>query len=238
MGFASTDTTIEHTNQKGLKEGILASLPIAVGYIPVAITFGVIAQAAGLNLFQAMSMSLFVFAGASQFVGVNLISMGVPFAEIILTTFMLNFRHFLMSSFLITKFEKMQKGILAIVGFGITDETFSIASLQEGKLSATFLLGLNFTAYLAWVGGTGLGVLLAAGMPPVLQTSMGIALYAMFIGLLVPNMKKSLKITCVALGAGAANIILNNYLSAGWSIIVATLIGALLGSILFKGGEN
>jgi 4-azaleucine resistance transporter AzlC len=237
MSYTSTNT-IKHSNQRGIKDGMITSIPIAIGYIPIAITFGIIAQTAGLNIFQAMSMSLIVFAGASQFVGVNLLTMGVPLTEIILTTFILNFRHFLMSSFLITKFEEMKKSLLAIVGFGITDETFSIASLQEGKLSAPFLLGLNFTAYTAWVGGTGIGVLLATGMPPVLQSSMGIALYAMFIGLLVPNMKKSLKVTIVALGAGFVNIILSNYLSIGWSIIAATIVGALLGSILFKGGTQ
>jgi len=224
--------------KKGLKDGIIASLPIAVGYIPIAITFGVIAQAAGLTLVQALSMSLFVFAGASQFVGVNLIAMGVPFAEIVVTTFILNFRHFLMSSSLVTKFAPMRKGLLAAIGFGITDETFSLASLQPGKLGAAFLLGLNFTAYTAWAFGTGLGVILAAGMPPMLQSSMGIGLYAMFIGLLVPSMKKSIKVAVIAIAAGITNLILYNYLSVGWSIILATITGALIGTFCFKGGKK
>ncbi|KUO53639.1 MAG: hypothetical protein APF76_12305 [Desulfitibacter sp. BRH_c19] len=226
------------SKQRGLKDGIVASLPIAIGYIPIAITFGVLAQATGLTLFQALSMSLFVFAGASQFVGINLIAMGVPFAEIVVTTFILNFRHFLMSSSLVTKFAPMKNGLLAIVGFGITDETFSLASLQPGQLSGPFLIGLNFTAYAAWVGGTGLGVILAAGMPPVLQSSMGIALYAMFIGLLIPSMKKSIKIASVAIIAGLTNIVLYNYLSVGWSIILATITGAFIGTFFFKGGKK
>lgn len=225
-------------DRKGLKDGIISSLPIAIGYIPISITFGVIAQAAGLTLFQALSMSLLVFAGSSQFVGVNLLAMGVPFAEIVLTTFILNFRHFLMSSSLITKFAPMRKGLLAIIGFGITDESFSLASLQPGQLSAPFLLGLNFTAYIAWATGTCLGIVLASGMPPVLQSSMGIALYAMFLGLLVPSMKKSLKIASVAIIAGLTNLILYNYLSVGWSIIFATITGSILGTFFFKGGKK
>jgi len=234
----SQDKLINTCENKGLREGIIASLPIAVGYIPIAITFGVIAQSAGLTLVQALSMSLFVFAGASQFVGVNLIAMGVPFAEIVLTTFILNFRHFLMSSSLATKFAPMKRSMLALIGFGITDETFSLASLQSGKLGAAFLLGLNFTAYTAWAVGTGLGVILGAGMPPMLQSSMGIGLYAMFIGLLVPGMKKSLKATAIAIAAGITNLVFYNYFSVGWSIILATITGALIGTFYFQGGKK
>ena len=226
-----------HT-KRGVKAGIIASLPIAIGYIPIAITFGIIAQAAGLDFMQTLAMSIFIFAGASQFVGVNLITMGVPFIEIVLATFMLNFRHFLMSSSLMTKLAPIRKRVLAVIGFGVTDETFALASMQSGKLSGGFLLGLNLTAYTAWVFGTGLGVLLAAGIPPALQSSMGIALYAMFIGLLVPNMKKSLKVIVVVIVAGAANIFLHNYLSLGWSIILATITGTLIGTLFFKGGKN
>lgn len=228
----------QNKQKEGVKEGIIASIPIAIGFLPIGITFGAIAQASGLTLLQAVSMSLLVFAGASQFVGVNLLNMGVPMAEIILTTFLLNFRHFLMSSFLITKFMPMTKGLLAVIGFGITDETFSLASLKEEDLGAAFLLGLNFTAYAAWVVGTALGVLLATGMPAALQASMGIALYAMFIGLLLPSMKKSIKVSMVALSAGITNIILHDYISTGWSIIVATIIGAIIGSLVFKRGAN
>jgi len=228
----------EEQNTMGFREGLVASVPIAIGFLPIAITFGVIAKAAELTLTQALAMSLFVFAGASQFVGVNLIVLGVPFAEIVLTTFFLNFRHFLMSSFLATKFLPMSKTMLAVVGFGITDETFSMASIKDGKLSGQFMLGLNFLAYSAWASGTALGVLLATGIPASVQASMGIALYAMFIGLLVPNMKKSFKIAIVAISAGIANTVLSQFLSIGWSIIGATLIGAIVGTLLSDSGHS
>jgi len=229
------DTSYEN---RGFKAGFIASLPIAIGFIPIAITFGVVAQTAGLDFMQTMAMSIFIFAGASQFVGINLIVAGVPFIEIVLATFMINFRHFLMSSSLTTKLAPIKKRTLAVIGFGVTDETFALASMQPGKLSGGFLLGLNLTAYAAWVIGTGLGVVLAAGMPPALQSSMGIALYAMFIGLLVPNMKRSLKVAAVVAIAGITNIVLLNYLSVGWSIILATITGALIGTFFFKGDKN
>ena len=139
--------TIKDTNQenqdnlgvfhtkRGVKAGIIASLPIAIGYIPIAITFGIIAQAAGLDFMQTLAMSIFIFAGASQFIGVNLIITGIPFIEIVLATFILNFRHFLMSSSLMTKLAPIRKRVLFVIGFGVTDETFALASMQSGKLT-------------------------------------------------------------------------------------------------------
>ncbi|QGG49425.1 AzlC family ABC transporter permease [Heliorestis convoluta] len=222
-----------------LRDGIKAAFPIAIGYIPIAITFGVVARSAGIPDSITMLLSFLVFAGASQFIAVNLISLGSFFGEIVLTTFMLNLRHLLMSASLSQRLEgDTPRSFLPFIAFGLTDESFSVATLRkEAYLTPIFLLGLNFTAYIAWVGGTWLGLLLASGLPVTLQASMGIALYAMFIGLIVPALKTSRPFVLVFLLAAATHILLTWLpffapLSVGWSLLLSALVAAFVGAMI------
>ena len=225
--------------------GIQSGTPIAIGYIPIAIAFGLLAKSAGIANYLTVLMSVIVFAGASQFVAVKLIALGVASWEVIMTTFVLNLRHFLMTSSLAPRIaEGAPKGLLILLAFGVTDETFSVASLKKEKtLSPQFLLGLNCIAYISWVGGTCLGVFLASGLPQLLQSSMGIALYAMFIGLLVPSFRESKNIMFITLCAVIINTLLNwlptfYTISTGWCIIISTIIAAAVGALLFPKGVN
>jgi predicted branched-subunit amino acid permease len=188
-------------------------------------------------------MSFIVFAGASQFVGVNLIALSTNPWEIILTTFILNLRHFLMTASLSLRIDvSLSKTWRFLLAFGVTDETFSVASMQKDQLlSPWFILGLNMLAFTAWNAGTWAGIFLAAGLPSALQASMGIALYTMFIALLVPALKVSRPIFLVVLISVAINSALawipfSQELSTGWRIIVSTITAALAGSILFPRG--
>jgi 4-azaleucine resistance transporter AzlC len=224
------------------KEGVKVGIPIAVGYIPIAVAFGLLAKSADIPNSISLLMSLVIFAGASQFVGVNLLALGIAPWEIVMTTFILNLRHFLMSASLSQRIEEgTSKKYLALLSFGITDETFSIASLRnEDKLSPGFILGLNLTAFSAWNAGTWIGVFLATGLPESIKTSMGIALYAMFIGLLVPSLK-SRPVLTVSLLSIMFNLLLNyiplfDNLSTGWCIIISTIISSIIGTILFPQG--
>lgn len=224
---------------QGLKYGI----PIALGYIPIAIAFGILTASEGIPFLTGMLMSLTVFAGASQFVAVNLMSLGAAAGEIILTTFILNFRHFLMSASLSQRLdENISLSLRSILSFGITDETFSLASVtklnEEKKLPFSFLLGLMLISFTAWNVGTWIGLFMGNILPDILQNSMGIALYVMFIGLLVPSMKSSFPIVVVALTAMFTHsaIIFIPWIpgfSTGWNIIFSTMLGAFLGTILF-----
>jgi 4-azaleucine resistance transporter AzlC len=236
---------IKENKKEEILLGIRAGIPIAIGYIPIAIAFGLLAKASGIPNYVSIMMSFFVFAGASQFMGVGLIALGTGFAEIVLTTFILNLRHFLMSTSLFHRIESTSnKALLSIMSFGITDETFSVASLQKReKLTIYFLLALNFLAFAAWNAGTWVGLFLAEGMPQALKNSMGISLYAMFIGLLIPSLKKSLPILVTAAVAAMIHGFLSwlpifSSISTGWSIILSTIAGALAGSIFFPKGVN
>lgn len=232
--------------QLTIKDGIKAGIPIAIGFIPIALAFGILAKASGVPNTISSLMSLLVFAGASQFVAVNLLSLGVMHFEIIMTTFILNLRHMLMSASLAQRLEKRTpKKTLSILAFGVTDETFSMASFrQESVLSSSFMLGLNFTAFAAWNVGTWAGIFLATGLPESIKSSMGIALYAMFIGLLIPSLKGSNPFLVVALMAAAVHSVLSwaplfASLSAGWTVVISTAVAAVIGAVLFpKGVEN
>lgn len=221
-------------------KGMAAGLPVALGYIPIAVTFGLLANAAGIPNHVSIMMSLLVFAGASQFVGVSLLAAGVTHWEIVLTTFILNLRHFLMTASISQRISRgTPKKTLALASFGVTDETFTVASLRrEAELSPSFMLGLNLAAFGAWNIGTWIGVFLGAGLPASLQASMGIALYAMFIGLLVPSMRVSRAVLVISLLAAGIHSLLHwlpplQGLSTGWSIIITTVLAAAAGALLF-----
>jgi 4-azaleucine resistance transporter AzlC len=221
--------------------GIKSGIPIALGYIPIAIAFGILAKSSNTPNYATILMSLIVFAGASQFIGVQLIILGSSSMEIIATTFVLNLRHFLMTSSLTQKIDKrLSKPILALIAFGVTDETFSVAStIETNSLKPGFLLGLNFTAFAAWNFGTWIGLFTGNILPESLVSSMNIALYCMFIGLLIPSVKNNKPILIVSITAMMVHAILRNLpitdqLSVGTTIILSTISAAALGTLLFK----
>lgn len=212
------------------KKGIQAGISIAIGYVPVALTFGLIAKTTGLSLGETVLMSMIVFAGAAQYMSLSLLALGTGIFEIILTTFIVNIRHFLMAASLNEKMETDRVFKRILYSFGITDETFSVAATQPGTVTTGYMLGLNSIAYMSWVFCSGIGFAIGAGLPQTLQQSMSIALYAMFIGLLVPSMKQSVKVVFLAVVAACLNLVftMTELLTAGWAIVAATLISAVL----------
>jgi len=217
-----------------LKSGILAGIPVFIGYFPIAVTFGLLAVSVKITLLETFSFSVIVFAGASQFVGLNMINAGIGAGEIILTTFLLNFRHFLMSASLSSK-ASFHGGLKPFVAFGITDETFSVASMEKRELSESYMLGLNFTAYSGWIAGTIAGYVAGDFLPAILQESISICLYAMFVAILIPAVRKSYRAGVIALTAGIINSFLGyfDFLSSGWNIILSILAASIAGMFFF-----
>lgn len=216
-------------------EGVKAGLPIALGYLPVALTFGLLAKTTGLTFLETVGMSVFVFAGAAQFMALQMISAGTGGLEIVLATFIINIRHLLMSASINERTGKDHPIQKLIYAFGVTDETFSVASLYSGRLNAPFMFGLILMAYGSWVICSGAGFAVGASLPGILQNSMSIALYALFIGLIVPSLKKHRKIVFLFVFAAFFNTIGVFFLSSGWSIVTSTLVSAILIEIIFKG---
>lgn len=219
-------------------EGFKSAIPIAAGYFPVAVSFGLTAVSAGLDGWLAVLMSVIVFAGASQFVAAGMFGMGVGGWEIVLTTFVLNFRHFLMSSSLSKRIDTGAKKMeVAGASFGITDETFAMASMSgKSTIEIPYLYGLNFTAYVAWCGGTVVGVMAGAVLTETLKQSLAFGLYALFIGLLIPEIKKSRPAFSAAFFAIICSGVLYYQpfikISSGWIIVLATIFASLCASII------
>lgn len=230
-------TTVIAKKQSHFRNGLQDGISIGIGYLPIALTFGLLAKSTGLSLGETILMSLLVYAGASQYISLNLIALGTGPVAIVITTFIVNIRHFLMTASLNEKVEKDHPFIKAIYAFGVTDETFSVAAIKEGKVSTSYMFGLTIVAYGSWVINSGIGHFVGASLPEVLQESMAIALYAMFIGLLAPSLKRQRKIILLAGFAAILNSIFTYILPpdwSGWAIVSATLFSAVGIELVFK----
>lgn len=218
------------------KEGLIVALPIMIGYFPIAMAFGLLAKNTQISFADTSLLSILVYAGASQFMALDLIGAGVTTGSIILATFLLNLRHMMMSASLAIDFNNIPKKALAIVGFGITDETFSIISFNKEKINLVFVLTLVIFSYLSWVTGTMVGYAVGEVLPVSLQTSLSIGLYAMFAALLSPEIKKSKNILFLSIMSGIVYIVLfySNIFSSGWDIILGIIISSALGVIFFS----
>ncbi|MBB5325055.1 4-azaleucine resistance transporter AzlC [Anoxybacillus tepidamans] len=234
------ETILATKKLSSFRQGAQAGISIAIGYMPIALTFGLLAKTTGLTLSETVMMSMIVFAGASQYIALNLLSLGTGVFEIVLTTFILNIRHFLMSASLNEKAESDALWKKALYAFGITDETFSVAAMKEGNVSASYMFGLITLSYGSWVVNSGIGHLVGARLPQSLQESMSVALYAMFIGLLVPALKKQRKTIWLAGLAAVVNsvLLLLFHMSKGWAIVIATLLAAVIVQYIAKESEG
>lgn len=213
------------------KDALKAGIPIFIGYFPAAVAFGILAKGCGISLLECFLFSAVVFAGASQFIALNLLMTGTGPVGIILTTLLVNFRHFLMSAYLSTRLGETAKKYYFLIAFGVTDEVFSVLSFTPGKLTKAFVFTLQVSAYSGWVSGTIAGYMLGGFMPHVLTESMGVALYALLLAILLPEIKASHKALVLAVASGVLNSILIKLdaLPNGWSIIVCILVIAFAG---------
>lgn len=220
------------------KLGFKKAMPIALGYFPVSFTFGIMASSGGIDPIMATIISLTNFTSAGQFAGTQLMLMNGPLLEIAVTTFVINIRYMLMSLAISQKLVPMSLLQKCILAFGITDETFALASLEKDKISFLHMLGIIIGPYIGWGLGTFCGAFASSLLPLALQEAMGIALYAMFIALIVPEMRKSRAVLLVVGLTIIVSIIfwyipIFASLTEGWKIILTTLIGSAIGAWLF-----
>ena len=225
-----------------LIQGIRAGLPVALGYFPIAIAFGALAGQAQLNWGEATLMSMIVYAGASQFVGVSMLLAGAGTVQIITTAFFLNMRHLIMSLAVNNQMRTFSRTSKYFLSFFITDESFALLTLgsedqKSDHWTPAYMAGLMLTAYLGWVSGTIIGGLGAGYIPAEITTAMTVGLYGLFIGLLVPPARKSVRFALIALVSMLLNWILSQVLDQGWAIVIAMILAAGLGILLIKEDE-
>lgn len=219
---------------KGFKDGI----PIALGYLSVSFTFGMMATEKGVPVIAAVLISMTNLTSAGQFAGLGLIVGGGTLIEMALTQFVINLRYALMS---ISLSQKVDKGVrfferLAIA-FGVTDEIFAVAVNQNTKVGKCYLFGLMTAPYFGWTLGTLIGAAASAILPASLRSALGIAIYGMFLAIIVPPAKKSRPVLIVVLLAVAISCVFHyvplfKSVSSGFVIIIAGVAASVVGAVI------
>ena len=219
----------------GLRDGI----PIGLGYLSVSFTFGIMAASYGIPFGYTLLISMTNLTSAGQLAGIGIIHAGGGLAEMALTQLVINLCYALMSLSLSQKLDgEFNLFHRLAVSFGITDEIFAVASSQKGDVSPRYMYGLIMIPYIGWAAGTALGTLAGNLLPEILRNALGIALYGMFIAIVVPPAKKRPKLLAViGIAVGLSCLIrfvpVFSFISDGFSIIICTLIAATAGALLF-----
>lgn len=219
------------------KEGVVDGLPIGLGYLGVSFTFGMMAVSMGIPVEVATIISLTNLTSAGQFAALDIMLLQSAYIEMALTQAIINLRYALMSLSLSQKVDPaMTTGKRALIAFAITDEIYAIASNKKDKVGTRYFLGLALLPILGWCGGTWIGASASQLLPVSLRSVLEIAIYGMFLAIIIPPAKTNNHITKVILVAGllsCAFYLLSNYIviGSGFSIILCTIIAA--GSIAY-----
>lgn len=216
--------------------GLSASLPIAMGYFPISFSFGVAATRAGFSAVEAFALSLFIYAGASQFLALALLTSGAPVLVSAFTLIAMNLRHVLYGPALMKAAGRDASTRHAWAwAFGLTDEVFgqALGSLARGqRFSEGAMFGLGLGAYASWLAGTAVGAVAGGGALedwPAVNAGLGFMLPALFLALLLSIMtRRQLPVIAVAACATVAGTLA---LSATSGILLGMLAGAAAGLV-------
>ena len=228
------DSAIQNSFFNGFQDGI----PIGFGYLSVSITFGMMAVAGGLPVWAAVAISMTNVTSAGQFAGIGLMMSGGSLFEMALTQFVINLRYALMSLTNTQKLERHVNGIdRMLFSFMMTDEVFAVASGQKKAVGKHYLFGLMVAPYCGWALGTLCGAVANEFLPQSIRSALGIAIYGMFLAILIPVAKQSkavlgVIVISVALSCTLRYLPFFSGISSGFSIILCTVIAACIGAFL------
>ena len=216
--------------RKHFAMGARAALPVVLSFIPVGIAYGLMAVSAGYRPAETVFMSLAVFAGASQMMSTGMYAQGAGTAAIILATFVLNLRHLVMSTCVINRIKHQKTALKLLCAFGITDETFAIFTTEdEEKATIPFFIGLALVSYLAWVTGSAIGAFASDFLPEILTAAFGVAMYAMFVGLIVPDLRGKASLALLVVIAAVLSCLFSLFMDQSWATVSATIVAAFVG---------
>lgn len=225
---------VYHLFLRGMRDGI----PIGLGYLAVSFTFGMMAVDGGLTAGQAVLISLLNLTSAGQFAGLDVILAGGTMLELILTQLVINLRYMLMSFSLS---QKLDKGVTTLqrflIGFGVTDEIFGVSSSFPGRVKAAYSFGLMAVAIPGWTIGTALGALAGTVLPDALMSALSVAIYGMFLAIIIPPAKKDRGVLLVVLASMALSCLFHylpylNRISTGFAIILIAVVTSSMAAIL------
>ncbi len=220
---------------QGLRDGI----PIGLGYVSVSFAFGMMVVSQGLPPWVAVAISMTNLTSAGQFAGLSLIVTGAPYVEMALTQLVINLRYALMSLSLSQKLDNTVTLLHRfLISFGNTDEIFAVASGNPGKVGKKYLYGLIVAPYIGWTLGTLLGAIAGEILPNTVRSTLGIAIYGMFLAIIIPPARQNKAVLRVVVLAVFMSCLFYwmpvlNQVSSGFVIIICALVAAGLGAWLF-----
>lgn len=188
--------------RESLKQGMKGGVPIALGYFAVSFTFGMMAVSSGISIWEAVLISITNVTSAGQFAGLSIIAASGSYLEMILTQMVINLRYSLMSFSMSQKMRRDEPWVFRfLVAYGMTDEIFGISSSQPGKVSAFYNYGAMCVAIPGWVLGTVLGAISGNLLPEFIVSALSIAIYGMFLAIIIPPAKKNRAVLVVVIAA-------------------------------------
>ena len=223
--------------------GVKAGIPIGLGYLSVSFTFGIMAVSYGFHWWQALLISMLTVTSAGQFAGIGTMLYPGQYIEMLVSQLTINVRYSFMSISLSQKTDEKFKGIWRwLFGFMMTDEIFAVASTEK-EVSRSFFAGLMTTPYLGWSLGTMNGALLGNVLPHRLMSALSLAIYGMFVAIVMPGMQESRAVVMVVLLAlGLSSLFyyvpVLSQVSSGLAISICAIVAALAGAALFPVKEE
>lgn len=231
-------------NKNAFTNGLRDGIPIALGYFAVAFSLGIVAKKAGLNPFQGFLSSLLNHASAGEYAEFTVIIANAPYAEMAFVILVTNIRYMLMSCALSQKFHTDTSLIHRFfVGFGITDEIFGISIGRTGALNPYYTYGAMAIALPGWSLGTAIGIVAGNILPPSIVSALSVALYGMFIAIIIPAAKANhivggVIITSFLVSFAVSKITLFDHMSDSMKISILTVIIAGFAAALFPVKDN
>lgn len=223
---------------KNYIRGLRAGIPIALGYLSVSFTFGIIAVKNGFTWWEALIISMTCVTSAGQFSGINTMMIPGQYFDMIISQLTINVRYSFMSISLSQKVNERFRGIWRwLFGFMITDEIFAVA-VSEKSVSRSFMAGLISLPYVGWALGTLFGAILGNVLPPSVMSALGLAIYGMFVAIVVPDMKKVRPVIIIVIIAAAIStcftyIPVIKEISPGIAISISAVVAAVIGAVFF-----
>lgn len=227
------------SNREIFASGVKDGFPIGLGYFAVAFSLGIAAKNAGLDFFQSALVSLLCNASAGEYAGFTTIAAGAAYIEIAIITLIANARYMLMSCALSQKIDpKMPFFHRFFIAFDITDELFAINVARPGYINPLYTYGAMLIAMPMWSLGTAFGNLAGNLLPLRLVSAFSVALYGMFLAVIIPPSRKSrilagLILICFSASWAAANLPYISSLSDGTRTIILTVLLSSAAAIIF-----